>query len=71
MFGPEQDRSCDESLRNEHTVRANRSHVSVDLPITFFPTESISETICYVVIASDDTHTAEAKGMLIVTAGIL
>ena len=70
LFGLEQDRSCDESLRNEHAVRANQSHVSVDLPITSFPTEDVSKTICFVVIASDDTHTAEAKGMLTVTGTI-
>jgi hypothetical protein len=71
LFGLKQDRNCDESLRNEHVVRANRSRVSVDLPITLFPTESVSETICYVVIASDDTCTAEVKGMLLVMAGIV
>jgi hypothetical protein len=69
LFGLKQDRSCDGSLINEHTVRANRSRVSVDLPITFFPTESVSETMCYVLIASDDTHTAEAEGMLLIMAG--
>ena len=71
LFGLEQDMSCDESLRNEHTVRANQSHVLVNLSVTFFPTEDVSKTICFVVIASDDTHTAEVKGMLTVIAGII
>ena len=64
LFGLDQDSSCgsDQSLRNEHTVRANRSYISVDLPTTLFPTESVSETICFVVIASDDAYTTEVKG---------
>lgn len=69
LLGFEQERSCEEALKNEHTVRANQSYVSVDLPISIFPTEDVSESICFVVIASDDKHTAEAKGMLTVIPG--
>ena len=72
LLGSKQEPSCDQltqPLKNEYTVRANRSLVSVDLPI--FPTENVSQTMCFVVIASDGVLIAEAKGMLMVIAGIL
>ena len=72
FIGSGQEQNCDESsqtLRNEYTVSTNRTHISVDLPIISFPTESASKTRCFVVIARDGVLTVESKGMLTVTAG--
>ena len=69
-IGSGQEQSCDQlsqTLRNEYTVSANQSHVSVDLPTIYFPTESVSKTRCFVVIASDGLLTVESKGMLTVS----
>ena len=62
LFGLGQVRNCYESLTNEITVRANQTHISVDLPI--FLTGNVSQIVCFVVAASDGVLTANIEGML-------
>ena len=59
-----------QSLENKLTVSVNQSLISVDLP-AFKIATAIDDvtTLCFVVSASDNVHTAEAKGTITVTAG--